>query len=199
MGEENLEPLPGMEPTVIEQEFKQPTEQKEPGASPAATTSSITDADFEELPPNKTEVPAKEQVAPGKSTKANAADTADFTVDAIDASLVLSFGYVNKRKMRNYFGDRLREAKELYHDMKDGIKKKDDLTAEQLKDYRVIKHFMDIESDIPLDDDEFDKLKKRFEKYYQSRPEVDIPPGLALMITALPMLSKRLADAFDKP
>ena len=201
MAEETLQPLPGMEPTIIEKDFGTPTEHRQPSTASTASTNAITDADFTELPKKTPEDSKHTEKAPEATPKPrmSASDSAEFTVDAIDASITLTFGMSNKRKMKKHFGDKLKQARELYKDMQDGRLKKDALTDEELRLYRDMKFFMDVDEEIPLDEDEFSKLQKRFERYYQSRPDVDIPPGLALMITAMPMLAKRVADAFDRP
>lgn len=148
-------------------------------------------------PTTETQVSAATDVKP-KKENLSASLSGEFTTDGINFIQSLVFKLVNKRKIIRRIGkDNIERFGELLEELIENKKKPEGLEPKDLRLFLQFRRLMQVQEDIPFDDDEYDKISNAWTKYYEETGK-GLPPWFGLMIAMADTIGARLADAFTE-
>ncbi|WP_416437893.1 hypothetical protein [Phnomibacter sp. MR] len=176
-------------------DFMKPTESKGPETinpiEEEKVASKATSAEPLEL--EAEEVKADPQ--PKKERMMGAEFVAETFLGMFDTTQSIILSKINRRKMKRRLGEKLPEAEKLINEIELGRIEPKDLTPEQYQIFLRIKDLMKVEEMIPLTDEEYEKLKVPLMRLVEVN-NIDLPPNLALFMTAIDVMAPRIIDAF---
>lgn len=182
--------------------IEQPTTQVSLDTAPADTfTLSAADFDRDVMAPTPMEHPDAEPEP--EKVPIDAEFTTQFIIDFFDGTQEPLFYYMNQsRRKKKYFGtnDDYLEAIDLSYKTDDELKElyPDDYQAKhtlvaKLKEFNA--RMTKIKKDLPFTGDEREQLERPLKKLVE-KSNLDIPPGLAMVMIATKILSTRFLDVY---
>ncbi len=174
------------------QDFMRPTEPKDHTAEPdaektAPVASQPLELDAEEVPGTGGKPSAAKERLMGAEFVSEA------FIGMFDTTQSLILTKINQKKMKRRLGDKLPKAEQLFAEIESGRIQMADLSPEDYAIFLRIKDLMKIEEEIPLTDEEYEKLKVPLLKLVEIN-NIDIPPGLALMMSVVEVMAPRIVD-----
>lgn len=187
----------------FEDNWSKPAEKKAPEKPVKAP---LPSSSFEEEPDEVEPIPEQQPAAAAPGTenqdqprqKLSASLSAELTSLGIDTIQTVIFSAINNKKIVRRIGrDNIERFGELLQELNESKKKPEDLTEQEKILFWKFRRLKQVQEDIPMNNEEFDKLNEVLEKYYQETGQ-SLPPWMGLSIALTNILGARLSDAFTE-
>jgi hypothetical protein len=189
--------------------IEEPTAQVNIGGesnSGSAGTFNLSADDFDQSVPLAPVVPAASIIQKEPDTSPiDAQFTTEFIIDFFDGTQEPAFYFLNQtRKRKKYFANRdeYLEAVELSYKTDDELKKLFPETEDYDKKHALVLRLKEmnaklakIKDDLPFTNDERHQLERPLKKMVE-KANLDIPPGLAMVMVVTKIMSARIIDLY---
>jgi hypothetical protein len=141
----------------------------------------------------------QQAVVETKKTYLPAETTAEIVIGSVDFTQQMVFEKIHRRKLKKRlepFGG-IDKAEELMDDLDAGRKTESDLSPDEKKMIRLMKHFNRITKEIAFTDEEYAKVKTPLSQIIKENG-FDLPPNMAMFLVALEVIGPRIADAITE-